>query len=76
VIVRIHSRQAVHVVVTVRFKSQWLVLDNHSMIIAESTEIHGYVPSLVLDHRGVREFLPPFMSQTLASLLPCGKALG
>lgn len=73
VTVHIHSRQVAHLVLTVRFQSQWLVLDDRSSMIAESTEIHDYLPSLVLDYRGVREFLPLYMS--LASL-PCDRTFG
>jgi predicted transglutaminase-like cysteine proteinase len=64
VTVRIKSRRELHMVVTVRDFGRWIVLDNRSMALLESNGIDDYLPMFTLDHRGVRQFVPP------ASLIP------
>jgi predicted transglutaminase-like cysteine proteinase len=54
-IVRDVKHQATHAVVTVRYKDEWLILDNHTLMIVNAEETH-YYPLLALDHQGVRTF--------------------
>ena len=46
-----------HAVVTIRTGKRWLVLDNRTMIMAESkTVLDQNLPLFALDDRGVRQF--------------------
>ena len=54
-IVRDVKHQATHAVVTVRYKDEWLILDNRTLMIVNAEETH-YYPLLALDHQGVRTF--------------------
>ena len=45
-----------HLVVVVRIARQWLILDNRTLILVESTRRPTYRPLHVLDHSGVRDF--------------------
>src|SRR5450631_1601846 len=54
-IVRDVEHQATHAVVTVRYKDEWLILDNRTLMIVNAEETH-YYPLLALDHQGVRTF--------------------
>ena len=54
-IVRDLEHQATHAVVEVRYKDEWFVLDNRTLIIMNAEQTH-YYPLLVLDHEGVRTF--------------------
>lgn len=42
-----------HAVVAVHHGSEWLILDNRTLIMANIESIQGYWPLFVLDHRGV-----------------------
>jgi predicted transglutaminase-like cysteine proteinase len=66
--------QGVHLVVAVRISAQWVILDNRSMALTESTGRLDYLPILALDHSGVREFLT--RPGTAVSGLPCDKTVG
>ena len=47
-----------HAVVAVRNAGRWLILDNRSSILVDSSDVTAhYIPLNVLDHRGVREFV-------------------
>jgi predicted transglutaminase-like cysteine proteinase len=59
VIVSIESKQSVHAVVAVRHQAQWYVLDNRTLAIVDSNELHDYLPLFTLDHRGMRKFIVP-----------------
>ena len=50
-----------HLIVAVRLKLQWLILDSRSLTLIESTRAPAYQPLLMLDQSGVRNFptLPP-----------------
>ena len=50
-----------HLIVVVRVEQRWLILDNRSLIMIESTRAPAYQPLLTLDHSGARSFpaLPP-----------------
>jgi len=54
-IVRDIEHQATHAVVEVRYKDEWLILDNRMLLIMNTEQTH-YYPLLVLDHEGVRTF--------------------
>jgi len=54
-IVRDLEHQATHAVVEVRFKGEWLILDNRTLVIMSTEQTH-YYPLLALDHEGVRTF--------------------
>jgi predicted transglutaminase-like cysteine proteinase len=54
-IVRDVEHQATHAVVEVRYKDEWLILDNRTLLIMNTEQTH-YYPMLVLDHEGVRTF--------------------
>ena len=59
VIVEDKSLHRQHAVVAVRNEGRWLVLDNRSSMLLESSEVtKRYVPLTALDWRGVREFIP------------------
>jgi predicted transglutaminase-like cysteine proteinase len=47
-----------HAVVAVRDAARWLILDNRSSILVESSDIAAhYIPLVVLDQQGGREFV-------------------
>ncbi len=48
-----------HVVVVVRSDAQWLILDDETMTLVESTSKPTYEPLHVLDQSGVRDFASP-----------------
>ena len=54
-IVRDVEHQATHAVVEVRYKDEWLILDNRTLLIMNTEQTH-YYPLLVLDYEGVRTF--------------------
>ena len=58
VVVQSKSRREEHAVLAVREKHRWLILDDRRMTIVDAAEAKEYVPLLVLDYRGVRQFLP------------------
>jgi predicted transglutaminase-like cysteine proteinase len=47
-----------HLVVVVRVEQHWLILDNQTMSLVESTHKSSYQPLHVLDQSGVRDFPP------------------
>lgn len=58
VILQPRARPETHAVVAVHEEGRWLILDNRSMAIVESSELIGrYAPLYTLDRRGVREFV-------------------
>jgi predicted transglutaminase-like cysteine proteinase len=54
-IVRDVEHQATHAVVAVRYKDEWLILDNRTLMMANADE-SPYYYLFALDHRGVRTF--------------------
>jgi predicted transglutaminase-like cysteine proteinase len=69
IIVRIKSLRRTHMVVTVRNFGRWIILDNRSMALVESSELPDYLPLFTLDHRGVRQFVQP--TNPNVSSAPC-----
>jgi predicted transglutaminase-like cysteine proteinase len=58
VIVRVKSLRNNHAVVAVRHAAHWFILDNRSLAVVQSTELLDYyLPLLMPDHRGVRQFV-------------------
>jgi hypothetical protein len=55
-----HPRET-HLVVVVRVARRWLILDNRTLTLADSTDQQAYQPLHVFDHSGVRDF-PPLAS--------------
>jgi predicted transglutaminase-like cysteine proteinase len=57
IIVRDHLRPAeTHLIAVVRLGSQWLILDDDTMTLVDSTNKPTYEPLHALDENGVREF--------------------
>ena len=54
-IVRDVERQATHAVLAVRFKGEWLILDNRTLLMLNADKSQ-YKYLAVLDHRGARTF--------------------
>jgi hypothetical protein len=53
--------QETHLVVVVRVAWRWLILDNRTLTLADSTDQQAYQPLHVFDHSGARDF-PPLAS--------------
>jgi predicted transglutaminase-like cysteine proteinase len=47
-----------HAVAAVRVDGEWLILDNRTFMLVRDTDLARAVPKLVLDHEGVRRFVP------------------
>jgi hypothetical protein len=60
-----------HAVVAVRHAERWLILDNRSSILVESSDVAAhYIPLNVLDQQGVREFVgAPTVAHRAASFI-------
>lgn len=66
-------RHDIHAVVAVRNDGRWLILDNRSLSLADSSEIlDRYIPLYVLDQRGVRQFTLPQKLVEGIGEVPCG----
>ena len=50
--------QETHLVVMVSVAQRWLILDNRTLTLADSTDQQAYQPLHVFDHSGVRDFPP------------------
>jgi predicted transglutaminase-like cysteine proteinase len=59
IILTIKSVRQNHAVVAVRDGARWLVLDNRTLVLADSRKLRDYQPLYTLDHRGVRRFVQP-----------------
>jgi predicted transglutaminase-like cysteine proteinase len=55
-IVNYPRRRTNHAVVAVHLGEEWLILDNHTLIMVNSSDATYYRPLFVLDHRGVGVF--------------------
>jgi predicted transglutaminase-like cysteine proteinase len=66
VILQQRARPESHAVVAVREEGRWLILDNRSLALVESSELlRQYAPLYSLDRRGVRLFIEqPQVAQT------------
>lgn len=65
------TRPADHAVIAVHVQSRWLVLDNRSLTVSESTGLlNDMEPLFTLDNRGVRQFVSPGVVPEPPS--PCG----
>jgi predicted transglutaminase-like cysteine proteinase len=52
-----------HAVLAVREDQHWLILDNRLMAIVDAADATQYFPLLVVDHRGLRQFVNPALAQ-------------
>lgn len=59
VVVRIKSARAQHMVLAVREDGRWLILDNRTFEVADSSDLGGYEPLYAFDYRGMRQFVLP-----------------
>jgi predicted transglutaminase-like cysteine proteinase len=50
-----------HAVVAVRLDGRWIVLDNRWLALADDREMRRLTPLFVLDHEGVKQFVPVTM---------------
>ena len=67
VVVEVRSSHALHAMVAVRSEGRWLLLDNRSAILIESTLAGAYYkPLYVLDQDGVAQFGPADRLQIVA----------
>lgn len=58
VIVEDKSLHRQHAVVAVRNEGRWLLLNNRSLMLVESSEaMNRYIPLNTFDQRGIREFV-------------------
>lgn len=51
-----------HAVLAVREDQHWLILDNRRMAIVDAADATQYFPLLVVDHRGLRQFVNPALA--------------
>ena len=71
IVVEVRSTHQLHAILAVRAeKGGWLVLDNRSLVLVESSmALNYYDPLYELDQNGVREFAlpsrPPQVAQSL-----------
>jgi predicted transglutaminase-like cysteine proteinase len=63
-----------HAVVAVRSTGRWFILDNRSLDVTPSEAFVDFTPHHVLDHRGVRRFVTPRVSDAPDG--PCGAGAG
>jgi predicted transglutaminase-like cysteine proteinase len=70
VVVEVRSTHQQHAVVAVRIQNHWLLLDNHTLTLIESSiGLDYYDPLYALDEHGVRQFaLPSHPAQIAESL--------
>lgn len=66
------TRPVDHALVAVRRDADWIILDNRSLAMIESRQLHDrYMPLFALDQRGVRQFVQPSSLDAVAA--PCGE---
>ena len=58
VIVRDLAAGEDHAVVAARLDDKWIVLDNRRLMLLQDMEMPRVLPLFVLDHEGVKQFLP------------------
>lgn len=63
VVVKIKSVQAQHMVLAVREEGRWLILDNRTFEVVNSSDLGGYEPLYAFDYRGMRKFVEPGVPQ-------------
>lgn len=71
IVVGVRSTHQLHAILAVRAeKGRWLVLDNRTLVLVESSMVLGhYDPLYELDQNGVREFAMPSRSPQVAQSL-------
>lgn len=67
VVVEVRSTHQQHAVVAARIENRWLLLDNHTLTLIESsTALDYYAPLYALDEHGVRQFAMPLHPAQIA----------
>ena len=70
VIVRNLATGEDHAVVAARLDDKWIVLDNRRLTLLQDMEMEGVLPLFVLDHEGVKQFLPTAVADVPATAAP------
>jgi predicted transglutaminase-like cysteine proteinase len=70
VIVRNTAAAEDHAVVAARLDNEWIMLDNRWLTLVEDADMANAVPLFVLDHSGVRQFVPAAMTQARRRAAP------
>ena len=66
IIVRDLARDGDHAVVAVRLDGHWIMLDNRWLALVDDREMRRIIPRFVLDHEGVKQFVPVTMPDALS----------
>jgi predicted transglutaminase-like cysteine proteinase len=66
IIVRDLARDGGHAVVAVRLDGHWIMLDNRWLALVDDKEMRRIIPLFVLDHDGVKQFVPVTMPDALS----------
>ena len=64
--VRDLARDGDHAVVAVRLDGDWIMLDNRWLALVDDREMRRIIPRFVLDHEGVKQFVPVTMPDALS----------
>jgi hypothetical protein len=65
-------RRIRHAAVALRDGGRWLILDNRTLTLVESSDVLGhYVPLYAFDHRGVRQFGTPQNTDQQIACVTC-----
>ena len=49
-----------HMVATVYYNGEWLILDNLTNLLVRDTDKRDYAPMVILDYKGVRRYHSAF----------------
>ena len=66
IILRDLARGGGHAVVAVRLDGHWIMLDNRWLALVDDREMRRIIPLFVLDHDGVKQFVPVPMPDALS----------
>jgi predicted transglutaminase-like cysteine proteinase len=70
IVVEVRSSHQLHAILAVREQGGWLLLDNRTLMLVESSmALEYYDPLYELDQNGIREFALPTRSPRLAQSL-------
>jgi predicted transglutaminase-like cysteine proteinase len=72
VILQVKPGRDRHAVIALRHEGQWLILDNRTLSLVDSSDVLGhYVPLYALDERGVRQFGTRQQPEQKVASVPC-----
>jgi len=72
VILQIKPGHDRHAVVALRYEGRWLILDNRTLSLVDSSDVLGhYVPLYAMDERGVRQFGTPHAPEQKIASATC-----